>query len=158
MVTVNKDQLKKAINLFQGAYKNFTMTKELFDVWFAEICTWEVGCFDKAVAECLSTCEYPPNLAELKKRYEALFKKREEAKGWYIAEYMTFLRMFPEYHTEGVIELYAELTLKTRTTACAEHTLRAFEELWSSTVSLRMRKLIKSRLQSVRIYMRFMNL
>ena len=116
MVTVNKDQLKKAINLFQGAYKNFTMTKELFDVWFAEICTWEVGCFDKAVVDCLSTCEYPPNLAELKKRYEALFKKREEAKGWYIAEYMTFLRMFPEYHTEGVIELYAELTLKTRTT------------------------------------------
>ena len=111
MVTVSKDQLKQAIKLFQGAYKNFSITKELFDVWFGEVQAWEVSCFEKAVAECLSSCEYPPNLAELKKRYQALFAKREEAKGWFIAEYMTFLRMFPEYHIEGVAEMYAELTL-----------------------------------------------
>lgn len=116
MVTVSKDQLKKAIKLIGGAYPRFDIGKELFDVWYAEISKWEASCFDEAVKDCLSTCEFPPNLAELKKHYEVYFSKREEAKGWYIAEYKSFLRMFPDCSTEGVAELFASKTLLKRST------------------------------------------
>ena len=116
MVTVSKDQLKQAINLIGKAYSNFTINRELFDVWFKEVSTWEASCFDEAVKDCLSTCEFPPNLAKLKNHYEVYFKKREEAKGWYIAEYKSFLRMFPDCSTQGVAELFASKTLPKRST------------------------------------------
>lgn len=118
MVTVSKEELKKAILLLGKTYGNrFSVDKELFDVWYSEISGWELSCFWNAVRECLTTCEFPPNLANLKEQYRKKYNEREEAKRWYIEEFHNFLRVFTdEEATNEVMQLYANLTLREKTT------------------------------------------
>ena len=118
MVTVSKEELKKAVLLLGKTYGNrFSVDKELFDVWYSEISGWELSCFWNAVRECLTTCEFPPNLANLKEQYREKYNEREEAKRWYIEEFHNFLRVFTdEEATNEVMQLYANLTLREKTT------------------------------------------